>query len=263
MVGNLLVTPKTAIQAPTTQGTTVNKLLSSPTTQQASTTMSSGFSMQTLLEIQRKALSNQAMSSPDTVKNALYDYYKTNPNAKITGDMNSSMLNEIQKKATGGIAMSAPTAEKNAIYNAFKPQTTAQQPQPYANVTQYLGGGANQQPTRDANGTVGPTDNGFANWNSNQSIPDYGAMTPDMIQKIMSGYTNGSQYYDPSQDPVYNSMLELSGKQADKAGLATMEEMNARGILNSTVTSDRVGQIKQGASDAVLGAIPGLAAKLL
>lgn len=95
--------------------------------------------------------------------------------------------------------------------------------------------------------------------NSNQTIPDYLGMTPDMIKQAMNGYTSGSQYYDPSKDPVYNSMLELSQKQADKAGLQAMESMNDRGILNSTITSDRVGQIKQGASDAVLASIPGLA----
>lgn len=96
--------------------------------------------------------------------------------------------------------------------------------------------------------------------NSNQTVPDYLGMTPDMIKQAMNGFTSGgSQYYDPSKDPVYNSMLELSQKQADKAGLQAMETMNDRGILNSTITADRVGQIKQGASDAVLASIPGLA----
>lgn len=95
--------------------------------------------------------------------------------------------------------------------------------------------------------------------NSGQTVQDFLGMTPDMIKKIMDGYTTGSQYYDPSKDPVYNSMFELSQKQADKAGLQAMEQMNDRGILNSTITSDRIGQIKQGASDAVIGSIPGLA----
>lgn len=96
--------------------------------------------------------------------------------------------------------------------------------------------------------------------NSNQTVPDYLGMTPEMIQKAMDGLSGtGNQYYDPSKDPVYGSMLELSQKQADKAGLQTMEAMNDRGILNSTITTDRVGQIKQGASDAVLASIPGLA----
>lgn len=113
---------------------------------------------------------------------------------------------------------------------------------------------------RDANGTVGPTNNGKDNWNSNQSIPDYGAMQPDMIKAIEAGYANGGRQYDPNTDPAYQAQLLLANKQADAAGLSTMEDMNDRGILNSTITSDRVGQIKQGASDAVIGNIPGMQA---
>ena len=97
-------------------------------------------------------------------------------------------------------------------------------------------------------------------WQSKQTIPDYLGMTPDMIQKALAGATSGSQYYDPEQDPVYKSMLELSQKQADAAGLQAMEVMNERGILNSAITADRLGQIKQGASDAVLASIPSLSA---
>lgn len=97
-------------------------------------------------------------------------------------------------------------------------------------------------------------------WKSNQTVPDYLGMTTDMIQKALGNATSGSQYYDPTQDPVYKSMLELSQKQADAAGLKAMELLNERGILNSAVTVDRLGQIKQGASDSVLASIPGLAA---
>ncbi|MEQ6049471.1 hypothetical protein U2I53_10535 [Lysinibacillus capsici] len=97
-------------------------------------------------------------------------------------------------------------------------------------------------------------------WQSKQTVPDYLGMTPDMIQKALAGATSGSQYYDPEQDPVYKSMLELSQKQADAAGLQAMEVMNERGILNSAITADRLGQIKQGASDAVLASIPSLSA---
>lgn len=97
-------------------------------------------------------------------------------------------------------------------------------------------------------------------WKSNQTVPDYLGMTTDMIQKALGTATSNSQYYDPTQDPVYKSMLELSQKQADAAGLQAMELLNERGILNSAVTVDRLGQIKQGASDSVLAAIPGLAA---
>lgn len=113
-------------------------------------------------------------------------------------------------------------------------------------------------PKADKYGTVGPTNNGAANWNSNQSIPNYGAMTPEMIRDIQDGYQNPASY-DAANDQVYQSMLLLANKQAAAAGLASMEQMNDRGILNSTMTTDRDQQIRQGASDAVIGAIPQLA----
>lgn len=152
-----------------------------------------------------------------------------NSTSSRTGGLAQHTIDEIIRKAQAGIPMQTTTPEKQAIYDQYKPQM------------------------------AGPTNNGQTNWNSNQSIPNFLGMTPDMIQQIMGGYTGGNQYYDPNSDPVYKSMMELATKQADAAGLSTMEDMNERGILNSTITSDRVGQIKQGASDAVLGAIPGLA----
>lgn len=97
-------------------------------------------------------------------------------------------------------------------------------------------------------------------WNSNQSIPDYLGMTPDMIQKALGQVTTDSQYYDPEKDPVYQAMFQLGQNQSKKATANAMEVMNERGILNSTVASDRMGQINQSASDAILGSIPGLAA---
>ncbi|MGR6906144.1 hypothetical protein [Lysinibacillus sp. BSL11] len=110
------------------------------------------------------------------------------------------------------------------------------------------------------NGMAASTPQIDERWQSKQTVPDYLGMTSDMIQKALAGATSGSQYYDPEQDPVYKSMLELSQKQADAAGLQAMEVMNERGILNSAVTADRLGQIKQGASDAVLASIPSLSA---
>lgn len=64
--------------------------------------------------------------------------------------------------------------------------------------------------------------------------------------------------YNPETDPAYQSLLEMSNKQAQQASVNSMETMNDRGILNSTVTSDRIGQIEQGAKDQVTAAIPQL-----
>lgn len=179
--------------------------------------------------------------------------------------VNSQTLAEIQKKALAGIPLVKPTAEKSALYNSFlatsqkqaSPNTPNQQTNTNANtMLNAIKPPGNPSPSVMS----GPVVNNNPNHNSNQSRPDFLGMTPDMISQMFSGMQSGAgQYYDPSKDPVYQSMLELSTKQADKAGLSAMESMNDRGILNSTVTADRVGQIKQGASDAVLAAIPGLA----
>lgn len=178
-----------------------------------------------------KPISNPAVNKT----NPIVGQPVTQMSANSTGGgLAQHTIDEIIRKAKAGEPMQSPTPEKNAIYEQYRTKLPA--------------------------ATSSPTTHDNANWNSNQSIPDFLGMTPEMIQQIMSGYNgNSNQYYDPNSDPVYKSMMELATKQADAAGLSTMEDMNERGILNSTITSDRVGQIKQGASDAVLGAIPGLA----
>lgn len=67
---------------------------------------------------------------------------------------------------------------------------------------------------------------------------------------------NGGFSYDPEKDAAYLSLQELAKKQAAGASVGAMEDMNDRGILNSTVTSDRLGQIQQSAQDAVTAQIP-------
>lgn len=65
--------------------------------------------------------------------------------------------------------------------------------------------------------------------------------------------------YDPEDDVVYKAMMMLAQKQAGTASKEAMEAMNDRGIMNSSMMGERLGQIQQGASDAVIGAIPQLA----
>lgn len=64
--------------------------------------------------------------------------------------------------------------------------------------------------------------------------------------------------YDPNKDASYKSLQELATKNAKIASGEAMETMNDRGIVNSTVTGDRLGQIEQTAQDAVTAQIPGL-----
>jgi hypothetical protein len=64
--------------------------------------------------------------------------------------------------------------------------------------------------------------------------------------------------YDPNSDQAYQSLKSTADVQAKSASKNAMEDLNARGILNSTVTSDRLGQIQQSAQDAVTAQIPTL-----
>lgn len=64
--------------------------------------------------------------------------------------------------------------------------------------------------------------------------------------------------YNPSSDPNYQNALAQSTRNVEKASSRTMEQMNDRGILNSTVTSDRVGQQRQDAMQNVNSMIPQL-----
>lgn len=64
--------------------------------------------------------------------------------------------------------------------------------------------------------------------------------------------------YDPTTDAAYKSLQDLATKNAKTASNEALETMNDRGILNSTVTSDRLGQIEQTAQDAVTAQVPTL-----
>lgn len=49
--------------------------------------------------------------------------------------------------------------------------------------------------------------------------------------------------YDPNSDPNYQAALQRARSNIDQGNSAAQAEMNRRGILNSTITSDRMGEI--------------------
>lgn len=74
----------------------------------------------------------------------------------------------------------------------------------------------------------------------------------DQIDAMMkTGFT-----YDPTKDASYTSLQALATKNAKSASGEAMESMNDRGILNSTIMGDRLGQIEQTAQDAVTAQVP-------
>lgn len=62
--------------------------------------------------------------------------------------------------------------------------------------------------------------------------------------------------YDPSSDPYYKSAKSEAQRGASKASRTAREDLNRRGILNSTVTADRLGQIQQEYNQRVNELIP-------
>jgi hypothetical protein len=66
----------------------------------------------------------------------------------------------------------------------------------------------------------------------------------------------GSFSYDPNTDPKYQAMQTLAKQRAGAAKQSTMEDLNSRGILNSSVTASQLGQIEQAAEQEALAYIP-------
>lgn len=62
----------------------------------------------------------------------------------------------------------------------------------------------------------------------------------------MKAIANQSQTpfnYDPNSDPAYQAALQRARSNIDAGNSQAQAEMNRRGILNSTITSDRMGEI--------------------
>lgn len=73
----------------------------------------------------------------------------------------------------------------------------------------------------------------------------------DILSQIQAKYEemdNGNI----EDSPLYDKTMNRAQLVADKGSQSAMEEMNRRGILNSTVTADRVGQIQTDAMTSVL-----------
>lgn len=88
-----------------------------------------------------------------------------------------------------------------------------------------------------------------------QQFNEFQTKQNDLMTKF-EGMINQPTTYNPEADPRYQAYKTLYEKQAKKASQNAMETTNERGILNSTITSDRLGQIEQDAQGNALAAIP-------
>lgn len=81
----------------------------------------------------------------------------------------------------------------------------------------------------------------------------------DQVNELLGQYRQLAStpvQYDPESDPRYQAYRTLAQQQADQASRRAMERMNERGILNSSLTSNQLGQIEQQAEQQALAAIP-------
>lgn len=78
----------------------------------------------------------------------------------------------------------------------------------------------------------------------------------DELMSRMQSMINQPVQYNPETDPRYQAYRQLAQARAADASRQTMEALNSRGILNSSVTATQLGEIQQGAEQQALAAIP-------
>lgn len=78
----------------------------------------------------------------------------------------------------------------------------------------------------------------------------------DELMNRMQSMINQPVQYNPEADPRYQAYRQLAQARAADASRQTMEALNSRGILNSSVTATQLGEIQQGAEQQAMAAIP-------
>lgn len=81
------------------------------------------------------------------------------------------------------------------------------------------------------------------------------AKQDDLFAKL-EGLSNSQFSYDPNTDPAYQAQRDLAKLRAGDANRATMETMNDRGLLQSTVTNSQLDQNNQRAEQEAAAYIP-------
>lgn len=70
----------------------------------------------------------------------------------------------------------------------------------------------------------------------------FGSLARDVLKRINAPFN-----YNPQKDPRYQALVKLAEIRGQAASRRALEELNSRGILNSTITAERLGQIQQAA----------------
>lgn len=198
--------------------------------------------------------SNSKSSSKKSTRNTIANNKYLNLTGQVNkgGPRKSNVKTEEQKKQE----------QVNARFNELRLNTMGIKtsgPRKWKTSSSKSGGSSSSSGSSGASGSGSysdPANNSGSSSGSSTSYPSYSdilnSFDPTSLEsyKQMKKYTQmyeaalGKKFsYNPSSDPLYSQMSDLMDKNSSLASRTAMEELNSRGILNSTITSDRVGQI--------------------
>lgn len=188
-------------------------------------------------------------SSPTTTTTTAAAAPKTVPNPN-----QAAAQAWINNPASGQGGLEAYTKRQNERYQAASQSNDADLLNRLRSDSERVGYTLNpyNPPTSTVKSTQAPTQ--FTDWQAKQ------AELMNRYEQLLSG----SFQYDPEDDPRYQSYRELANSRAaaaaQDANRNTLETMNDRGILNSTVTSSQLSQnenrFRQQAETEALAQLP-------
>ncbi len=94
--------------------------------------------------------------------------------------------------------------------------------------------------TAGATSTSSPTPTSTTSAAKNNS--QQGSELMDLMRQIATRQATPFSY-DPNSDPAYQAALKRAQSNIEQGNSAVQAELNRRGLLNSTITSDRMGEI--------------------
>jgi hypothetical protein len=167
---------------------------------------------------------------------------------------------ELQRKKNLGIA---PTSQSNvAQYNTLTKQKPVPDPNKFLPTKSSVGTGASVgaglQPVTP-NPVISPTPVSSATTSTTNNVPsEYDAWKTKQSELFskLEGLSNAQFAYNPETDPAYQAQRQLAQLRAKDANMATMETMNDRGLLQSTVTNSQLDQNSQRAEQEAAAYIP-------
>lgn len=97
-------------------------------------------------------------------------------------------------------------------------------------------------PSANTSNTAATTNTGTSTSNTAQNKTSQSSELMEMMRQIATRESTPFNY-NPNSDPAYQAALKRAQANIAEGNSAAQAEMNRRGILNSTITSDRMGEI--------------------